>query len=431
MCEEDAQYIAGFLIEEFSLKSAEQVERTACSTFGFASDQFKFSLLTNEGKLHNLFIKKLYTEKINSNKELAMYGTFIPELVSFVESVDEILAEKIRSCFIKCYMCHQSTEPDKSSGAYLVLEDFSCRAGDYKYRDIPELVAERLGVIHGTSLAWQRAKHPGVTPGQLLEKYPFFKECYTSETDDPNEDFFIRQTSAVDKMIRSDIELCDQNDGRDTILEKLQRVVDLSPHLARLRHETQKPRQSFFCPTLGDVHAGNIAMSESKDDILFFDFDIVRLSSPLIDFHHFTAGSLKCPPKEKHAQIKKLLHIYIDSFLSTSRSLNNEITVEELLEEYKITRNWFTITSYFVPLLTLEMQGVTSQQEIEFIADINSLDLQRDGEKIQEKVRRLGGPALAFRRNVLQFLEGVETEQLERLETLVAELHLGSLDLCD
>ena len=424
MADADVEIIVSFLVEKFDLKSKEQIKQLSCRTFGFASRQFRFLLSTNEGKDLNLFVKKVSTVKIDANKEIAMYETLIPEIMQFVKLISEDLANALQSCFIKCYMSHHTTNENQEPLHYLVLEDFTSREGDFKFRDVPQLVAELLGVIHGSFLAWQRSKHPGLTPAEMLEKYPFLTECYTAETGDLNEGFFIWQTLAVDKIIRVDEEFSAAPD-KLAVLEKLGRLVKLCPHLSRLRHETQKPRQQFFCPTLADVHGGNIAMSESEKDILFFDFDIIRISSPLIDFHHFTAGSLRCSPHDKPAIVDNLLMIYIDSFLSTCHALNCDAKKSELLDEYKLTHNWYTITSYFVPLLTLEIQGVSNEDEEKFFKEIINLDVDTESDKIREIVANIGNPVKVYKENVLKFLRSVEPGQLDKLEKQVIELKLN------
>jgi hypothetical protein len=110
--------------------------------------------------------------------------------------------------------------------------------------------------------------------------------------------------------------------------------------------------------------------------------------------------------------------------LSTCDTLNCEIRESDLQHEYKFTRNWYTITSYFVTLLTLQIHGVSQEQEDNFIADINRLDLKRDGDEMRDTVRSFGEPVKTLCKNVVQFLENVETEELDRLERLVIDLNL-------
>lgn len=254
-----------------------------------------------------------------------------------------------------------------------------------------------------------------MSPGELLEVYPFFKETYTRETGDLNEIFFITRTNAVAKMLKC----CRQVEH---VLDKLELLATLSPHLARLRHETQKPRNEFFCATLGDCHAGNIAISNTEKDVIFFDFDIIRFSSPLIDFHHFTAGSLSCRGSDKVKLVNQLLKLYMESFVQTAATLNCNINSSQLLAEYNITKPWFTITSYFVTLLTLEMQGVSQRDEDVFIERIN---FAKEQEEVKRLVTGMGGPVQTMMDKVLVFLEDVPVDELKVLEKLVMQLALG------
>ena len=432
--ESDSDIIISFLVEKFDLKSTEQVTKLTCDTFGFCSDQFRFKLLTNDGDVLNLFIKKLVIkterDQRDPKKEMTMYEMFIPEIVSFIKSVDEELAAKVRSCFVKFYMSHHTVDKFNRPLHYLVLEDFTCREGNFNFRDVPELVAERLGVIHGSFLAWQRSKHPGLTPAEMLEKYPFLTEYFTAETGDRSESFFIRQTLAADKIIRTDDDFLLSPD-RDNLASKLAHLVNLCPHLARLRHESQKPRLQLFCPTLGDLHGGNIAISESFKDIIFFDFDIVRISSPLIDFHNFTSWGLKYLPSQKPVLrcfsptlIQNLLEIYFTSFISTCKSLNCQITRSLLQDEYESTHTWYTISSFYMTLFTMETQGVSNEEEDKFMKKIISLAVDNESDRIREVVGSFGQPVKVFKENVMKFLRSVETEQLDSLDKLAIELDL-------
>ena len=432
--ESDSDIIISFLVEKFDLNSAEQVTKLSCDTFGFCSDQLRFKLLTNDGEVLNLFIKKLVIkterDQRDPNKEMTMYEMFIPEILSFIESVDDELAAKVRSCFVKFYMSHHTVDKYKRPLHYLVLEDFTCREGNFSFRDVPELVAERLGVVHGSFLAWQHSKYPGVTPAEMLEKYPFLTEYFTAETGDRSESFFIRQTLAADKIIRTDDDFLLSLD-KNVLAKKLARLVKLCPHLARLRHESQKPRLQLFCPTLGDLHGGNIAISESLQDIIFFDFDIVRISSPLIDFHNFTSWGLKYLPSQKPvlrcfspALIQNLLKIYISSFLSTCNSLNCQIKRSLLEEEYEHTHIWYTISSFYMTLFTMETQGVSNENEEKFMKEIISLDVDTESDKIRKVVESFGQPVEVFKENVLKFLRSVETKQLDSLEQLAIKLNI-------
>ena len=61
----------------------------------------KFKVFAYEGKVHNVIIKKFSTYKIESISKERYMGMIIPEMVSFAESINKNLAQRIWLCYIK------------------------------------------------------------------------------------------------------------------------------------------------------------------------------------------------------------------------------------------------------------------------------------------------------------------------------------------
>ena len=407
---DDVAELALYLGTKFSVNTPEQViQLKTDQAWGYASAQYRFKVIVNDGNTFNLFVKRIERE-LNErhryiDKELGMLTDIVPKVTDFIKAHDEGLAEQFYSSFVKY---HGIFRDEHRKHEYLILDDFSCSDKEYQYRNEPKVIVQKLGLINGSLYSWARTA--GFTPGEMLKTRSYLTELFTSDANDLNHDIFSSSTSAVYKIVKVTESLSTEAS------DKLERILRISPFLRKLRHEAQKARQECFCPTLGDVHRGNVAVSRDLTKVLFYDFGNVRLASPLIDFHHYTAGSLQVSPAEKAGVIGYLFGIYKESFLRASTALRSPITEDLLEAEFCFTRNWETITSYFVVLLTLMFEGVGQADEKLFTRRINSLDAVKDRDMILAETKKMGNPAKVLIRNVLNFLDYILFEDIERLE---------------
>ena len=406
-----SEAITSYLAKMFSVNRLENIKQLeTVQSPGYASTQYKFDVTDKNSVTHSLFVKSIDLEQDEKykcfDKEVGMYTDILPCVTNFTRTLDKPLASMFSSCFVKY---HASFVDDEKKHGFLILDDIRCSEEEYSYRNEPEVIVAKLGLVNGCIFSWAHSLYANTDPFEVLKAREYLTEFFTSDKSDSSREFFATFTSAIYKII-----VCTETLSVES-KSKLDRILKVSPLLRKLRHRTQEPRKEFYCPTLGDVHHGNVAVSRDLNTVLFYDFGNIRLSSPLIDFHHFTAGSLAGTQQRNTVEV--LFEIYAESFTTTCEKLGNIIPIESLESEFHVTKNWQTITRYFVVLLTLMFQRVSRNEEQGFVRRINSFDIEKDRNAVCCEFEKFGNPAKKLKSMVLDFLKEITIEDIESLET--------------
>ena len=351
------------LIEEYHNEEVASISLLDCYKDLIASSQLKARVVLESGNVLNIFLKilskscPLYgadkTLKI-FEREHMMYE-LLKDMADFQErcfrtSHNQIIS--IKNMFPKYY--GRGVVKDV---VYLVMEDFITGQGfsvtakeAFHTLEQVKSVMISLGTFHATSFAMKDMKNP--VPGEKIpinfrEKYPLL-ECML--TAPQNEDVISSFTTksyihnvnileAVTKALANNDLIAHNKIKSRCRTEEILRLKAMAPYLLKIMHKVQSPQEPGALVTHGDFHAFNIAFA--KETVKFFDLQVSRYSSGMIDVHHYI--SQITTPEFRAVYLPEILSAYLNSFnnfcsiAGVSPLFNN---VSDIMNEYLAKAPW-------------------------------------------------------------------------------------------
>ena len=124
--------------------------------------------------------------------------------------------------------------------------------------------------------------------------------------------------------------------------DDIARLMNTTNYLYDFYHEELfTPAEPLSVIIHGDFHMWNIAFDGHSQAVKFFDLQVSRYASPMIDVHHYLAQTTTAETRRKH--LDEFLAAYQTGFNDTLRRLNSaqeHLKRGDILKEYKRVSPW-------------------------------------------------------------------------------------------
>jgi len=390
------------------------------------SEQNRATVKLQNGQVLDLFMKIIidgsvaqkYDEFLHIySKEKTFFSEILPEMISYqnLKSKGISSLHSLEEMFPKYYGCGKV-----GGDLYLVFGDFIKNSTfmvtgleDFHSCDQIKAVLSQLGGFHAVSNAIQAQME---TPFDV--KYPILKDFLTHP--DNKEKMFemfsskfnhnINLLEAVRKQfLLKDPVLAGKAVNKVCSESILTRMKRFTGHLTDIMFQIQAPEQPTALVAHGDFHMWNVAFSGTK--VKFFDLQLVKYSSGLIDVHHYL--SQVSTPQDRSKHLDLFLSAYQEGFDTVSEEMgaprSTVYTKAGILEEYKKRAPWGLFMGFCWILGR-------------FVKDQDSFKSTENLENAKEIVAKLdnSGPKIWWAIQVLfDFLEEMETlgafDQMDKL----------------
>lgn len=313
-----------------------------------------------DGKKLHLFIKCCEEGTISSflneglgifERESFFYSEVFPAMLEFEKSEKDfkVSDKSLQSLCFKCFGCETV-----NNNSYIVLEKFL--PSDYyitkaeQFHTIPQIMywMKSIALYHATSFCMKkRNKFQWDKHSLVADK--LFHPSNQNICDQHMSPYFVKhlkllravkeeihkRNKLVENCILSFETLC------TSILERLEK---LEPHLRQILSNSLSCPEELCVLTHGDFHMWNVAFSnKGQMEAKFFDFQLIRFTSGLIDVHHYLSQVSTPATRNKH--LHSFLKAYHDSFKETCRAFGLEeeasaYSMETINKEYEMRSPW-------------------------------------------------------------------------------------------
>jgi len=398
----------------------------------FMSDTFIAMATTQDGTDHRTFIKILPTNILMRDmayssgahqREMSMYTTFF-DLLRQIREESELSGEELSLDVPHIYYIHMEVVvkgENDGSAICILMEDLSktgfCMADKHKGCDDDHvrLALNSLVKYHAMSLACLRKwtdQHGQITyPGEakFLEQETMF---------DKIGDFF----QDTIKQLCDRLRLLKRTDLSGWLEELNGKLGEL---FARDTFENVGP---LACVLHGDYWGNNMLYkygdtenSTKPTELKMIDFQMSRISHPIVDLLYFLYSSTLPGVRQEH--MTTWLTFYFDTLMASLKQLKVDIpqyTLNDFMAEYKKRSITMMLFSCGIIMTVLDKESVSHLSDVEqFIKD--NPDSDEDGEqgsfgyskKMEEKVKKfieekgpnMGNPAINDR--IVKLIEEV------------------------
>lgn len=273
--------------------------------------------LCEEGKTPGYLNSKL---KIFDREEF-FYKDLLPLMISFQE--DNNVPKGSNLDIESMFFSYHGSETIDSIGSLLVLDRFTpeeffvTKPENFHTLQQIHYCMERIASFHATSLAMK------IKQGINWKQYsPFLPDAlFHKDSVDVSKAYFSNMFASNVKILRaikSEVQAHNKlvencilsfNSMSFGVLERLERIV---PKLPEILSKTLECSSDLEIVTHGDFHMWNIAFSNQGEmDAKFFDMQMMRTTSGLVDVHHLL--SQVCTPATRNQHLHEFLNTYFRS----------------------------------------------------------------------------------------------------------------------
>ncbi|EDW61399.1 uncharacterized protein Dvir_GJ20324 [Drosophila virilis] len=230
--------------------------------------------------------------------ENAQFGDLFHNEVSFYTEILPLILKLSNGKFAAPKYYHSEIKPNS---AWLILGDFSADGWSVtkdRYGlslEHTRIAVKYLGMFHGFGYAM---KHNQKDRFEQLTRH-FRESRYANDVSNP--EFELVEKTALKRVAKATITYHPEVDKE--FVKKFQQTVWNSVGYGRQRVAPKEPL-SILCH--GDYLRNNVAYKYATDnsgnplDIMMFDYQTMRLSSPMIDLSTFLANSVLADVRHKH-----------------------------------------------------------------------------------------------------------------------------------
>jgi len=349
------------MLEELFTKSLIEKVNVEIGENRVASNSRSVAVILKDGGERNLFLKVcedgFTSGNLNkvlkiSDREIFFYNELFPKFLSFVKE-NAVKSQEIdlESLFLHFY----GSKSLEGKGSLIILEKFF--STNYFVTKPEEFFTLKqihycmkgIATFHATSYTIKQKENidwlnydpllPDVLfhPSNAESSKTYFGNIFESN---------LKILGAIKEEIKKQNELVKDcilsfNSLSNGVLDRLKNIV---PNLPQILYKTLDCPTDLCIVTHGDFHMWNVAFSNTgKMHTKFFDLQMLRATSGLIDVHHFL--SQVCTPATRNMHLHKFLETYHSSFKESCLSLGldeSEIvyTKEVINKEYIVRSPW-------------------------------------------------------------------------------------------
>ncbi|XP_039489633.1 uncharacterized protein LOC120450580 [Drosophila santomea] len=254
---------------------------------------------------------------------------FSNEINAYRHLAPLLAAHSRHQLFPVCHIAESQDRRDPEGGEpIIVLQDLKALGFRMKDRlaglELSDclLVMKKLAQFHAASLAAQELESSSFTHhAEHLQEIVYCDEAT---------DFY---ATILDTSVQQALESLDGANADDCLTTPIRLLKELRSNLfAKLKHEinaTAAAPNSVICH--GDLWVNNIMFRSEPEEVIFFDLQAMRKSSPVFDILHFIYTSTRRPLRDVHTDT--LLAAYSVALGEELRHQLEDTTAAERLEE--------------------------------------------------------------------------------------------------